>query len=102
MERYANKIERLKEDIDRKTDHVMKVEDEIGELQKDLRKYEELQKQLPERHMHPWDEQEKCNLRNALDRFIEGMAKNHKRTPVAIKSRINVEKWLHHYQGDAE
>ena len=100
MQRYENKIEKLKEEIDRKQDHVMKVDDEIAELQKDLHKYEELQKQLPERHMLPWDDQEKTNLKNALDRFIEGMAKNHKRTVIAIASRIKVEKWLYDYSGE--
>lgn len=94
MERYENKIENLKEEISRKTDHVMKVEDEIDELKVDLHKYEELQKRLPERHQFPWDDQEKYNLKNALDRFIRGMAKNHKRTPIAIASRIRIEKWL--------
>lgn len=100
MERYENKIEKIKEEIGRKTDHVMNVEDEITGLRVTLNKYEELQRQLPERHQFPWDANEKDNLRSALKSFIKGMAKNHKRTPVAIAARINVEKWLRDYQGE--
>ena len=100
MERYENKISNIKDGIARKQEHILKVDDEIHDLQQSLHKYEELQKRLPERHQFPWDVDEKDSLKNALDKFIKNMAENHKRTSVAIAARINVEKWLRDYRGD--
>jgi len=94
LERYELKIESIKREIASKQEHILDVDDEIDELRANLDKYKKLQKQLPERHQFPWDRNEKNNLKKALKHFVAGMARNHKRTPVAIAARIKTEKWL--------
>jgi hypothetical protein len=94
LKQYEKRIELLKKEKEYKFELISKTEDRIANLDYQIKQLEELQNNLPERHMLPWDNNEKDNLKKMTTRFIEGAAKNHKRTKIAIAARIIKEKWL--------